>query len=39
MTEIYFQGFTEGEIEAFEGYLLRVLENVRAADSNDKMIK
>ena len=38
MTEIYFQGFTEGEIEAFEGYLLRVLENVRAADSNDKQI-
>ena len=39
MTEIYFQGFTEEEIEAFEGYLLRVLENVRAADSNDKQIK
>ena len=39
MTEIYFQGFTEGEIEAFEGYLLRVLENVRAADNNEKQIK
>ena len=38
MTEIYFRGFTEEEISAFESALLRVLENVRAADvKNDKI--
>lgn len=33
MTAIYFRGFSDEEITAFENYLLRVLENVRAADS------
>ena len=33
MTEIYFQGFTDEEIAAFEKTLLRVLENVRRADN------
>ena len=33
MTEIYFRGFEEKEIEAFEQYLQRVLENVRQAES------
>ena len=33
MTEIYFRGFEEKEIEAFEQYLLRVLENVRQAEN------
>ena len=37
MTEIYFQGFTDGEINNFEDYLLRVLKNVRAADGKDSM--
>ena len=32
MTAIYFQGFSEEEMTAFEKYLLRVLENVRGAD-------
>ena len=32
MTEIYFRGFTEEEISAFEDALRRVLENVRAED-------
>ncbi len=31
MTDIYFQGFDAREISAFEGYLLRVLENVKTA--------
>ena len=34
MTDIYFRGFTETEIAAFEKSLLRVLENVREADRN-----
>ena len=34
MTEIYFQGFADDEITAFEHSLLRVLENVRNADKN-----
>ena len=34
MTEIYFDGFADEEITAFENYLLRVLENVREADEN-----
>ncbi len=34
MTDIYFRGFTEEEITAFEQSLLRVLENVREADRN-----
>ena len=37
MTEIYFRDFTDREISDFEGYLLRVLENVRAADGRDTM--
>ena len=37
MTEIYFQGFTDGEINNLEDYLLRVLKNVRAADGKDSM--
>ena len=28
MTEAFYQGFTDSEIEAFEGYLRRVLENL-----------
>ncbi len=32
MTEIYFRGFREEEIETFENLLRRVLDNVRAAD-------
>ena len=35
MTRIYFQGFREEEIEEFENYLLRVLQNVREADQKD----
>ena len=35
MTDIYFRGFTDDEISSFEKALLRVLENVRAADRND----
>ena len=38
MTEIYFRGFTEEEVSAFESALLRVLDNVRAADRKDSMI-
>lgn len=34
MTDIYFTGFSDEEITAFENYLLRVLENVRLADEN-----
>ena len=36
MTEIYFRGFSDGEIHEFENYLLRVLENVRGADNGEK---
>ncbi len=36
MTDIYFRGFTDEEITAFEGYLLRVLDNVREADKAEK---
>ena len=36
MTSIYFQGFQEKEIEEFEHYLLRVLQNVREADQKDR---
>ena len=32
MTGIYFRGFTDEEITSFEGFLRRVLENVREAD-------
>jgi DNA-binding MarR family transcriptional regulator len=32
MTDIYFQGFEEKEVEELENYLLRVLSNVREAD-------
>ena len=39
MTRIYFQGFTDEEITAFEDYLLRVLDNVRGADSAEKQNK
>ena len=39
MTRIYFQGFTDGEITAFEDYLLRVLNNVREADNAEKQNK
>ncbi len=35
MTRIYFQDFREEEIEEFENYLLRVLQNVREADQKD----
>lgn len=36
MTEICLRGFTEKEVSSFEKYLLRVLENVREADRNEK---
>jgi len=39
MTRIYFQGFTDDEITAFEEYLLRVLDNVRGADCAEKQNK
>ena len=32
MTDIYFRGFDEKEVEELENYLLRVLSNVREAD-------
>ena len=35
MTRIYFQDFRDEEIEEFENYLLRVLQNVRDADRKD----
>ena len=35
MTEVYFKGFEESEIEAFEGYLIRILQNVKEADKNE----
>ena len=38
MTRIYFRGFTDGEIAAFESALLRVLDNVREADGNSRTI-
>lgn len=34
MNEVYFSGFTDGEIEALEGYLERILTNVKEADKN-----
>ena len=37
MTEIYFRGFSEEEIEVFEGLLLRVLDNVRDADRKETL--
>ena len=39
MTRIYFRGFADEEITAFEDYLLRVLDNVREADSTEKQTK
>ena len=36
MTGIYFRGFEDEEITSFENMLLRVLNNVREADKNDK---
>ena len=36
MTDIYFRGFTDEEVSAFEDALLRVLENVRAADRKQR---
>ena len=36
MTDIYFRGFSDDEVTALEGLLLRVLENVREADRNEK---
>ena len=36
MTDIYFRGFSDDEVTSLEGLLLRVLENVREADRNDK---
>ena len=36
MTDIYFQDFNPQEIQAFEGYLRRVLDNVKAALAADK---
>jgi DNA-binding MarR family transcriptional regulator len=38
MTDIYFRGFTEEEVAAFERSLLHVLENVREADRNPDSI-
>lgn len=32
MTEIYYRGFTEDEVDAFERYLERVLQNLRDAE-------
>ncbi len=37
MTDIYFQGFRPQEITAFEGYLLRVLDNVKAALASEEI--
>ena len=36
MTDIYFRGFSDDEVTSLEGLLLRVLENVREADRNEK---
>ncbi len=36
MTDIYFRGFSDEEVTSLEGLLLRVLENVREADRNEK---
>ena len=38
MTDIYFRGFTQEEVSAFENALLRVLDNVRAADRKGSMM-
>jgi MarR family transcriptional regulator, organic hydroperoxide resistance regulator len=34
MNEIYYQGFSDGEISQFEGYLLRILENLNGGNNN-----
>ncbi len=34
MAERYYRGFTEGEIEAFEGYLRRILDNLTKDGEN-----
>lgn len=35
MNEIYFQGFSNEEILQFEGYLLRILENLKGGNYNE----
>ena len=34
MTENYYKGFTEKEVEQFEGYLVRVLSNLQTVEEN-----
>lgn len=35
MNEIYYQGFSDEEILQFEGYLLRILENIKGGNNNE----
>lgn len=35
MSELYFRGFEDGEIDQFEAYLLRILENLERGVSNE----
>ncbi len=35
MNEIYYQGFSEDEILQFEGYLLRILDNLKGGNYNE----
>jgi hypothetical protein len=35
MTELWYQGFTEAEIDQFEVYLQRILINVMEQERND----
>ena len=35
MTEIYFRGFSDSEVEQFEKALQRVLENLKEEDKNE----
>ena len=35
MDEIYYQGFSDEEILQFEGYLLRVLENLKGGNNSE----
>ena len=34
MNEIYFKGFSDAEIDAFEGYLARIINNLEEEDTN-----
>lgn len=35
MNDIYFQGFSDSEILQFEGYLLRIIENLKGGNNNE----